>query len=90
VDSENTMNPGRAERESAPRVTVSRVESRAHAYQLLDLVARYLAEHEPHSPTPFLLQRAVTWGQLPLPELMREIVRTEGDMARYLALLGIE
>jgi type VI secretion system protein ImpA len=69
---------------------LSRVESRAHAYQLLELVAAYLAEHEPHSPTPFLLSRAVSWGSMPLPDLMREIVRSEGDLARYLALLGIE
>lgn len=68
----------------------ARVESRAHAYELLELVARYLAEHEPHSPTPFLLRRAVAWGQMPLPELMREIVHTEGDMSRYLAMLGVE
>ncbi|QGZ64843.1 type VI secretion system protein TssA [Paraburkholderia acidisoli] len=68
----------------------ARVESRAHAYQLLELVARYLSEHEPHSPTPFLLRRAVQWGQMPLPELMREIVRTEGDMSRYLSMLGVE
>jgi type VI secretion system protein ImpA len=90
VDPENTMTVAVSEQASAPRAAISRVESRTHAYQLLDLVARYLAEHEPHSPTPFLLQRAVTWGQMPLPELMREIVRTEGDMARYLAMLGIE
>ncbi|OXJ22609.1 type VI secretion protein ImpA [Burkholderia sp. HI2714] len=68
----------------------ARVDSRAHAYQLLELVARYLIEHEPHSPTPYLLQRVVLWGQMPLPELMREVVRTEGDMSRYLAMLGLE
>lgn len=74
----------------APMPGTARVESRAHAYQLLELVARYLAEQEPHSPTPFLLRRAVAWGQMPLPELMREIVHTEGDMSRYLAMLGVE
>jgi type VI secretion system protein ImpA len=66
------------------------VDSRTHAYQLLELVARYLSEHEPHSPTPYLLRRAVSWGQMPLSELMREVIRTEGDMSRYLAMLGLE
>ncbi|MDR5780884.1 type VI secretion system protein TssA [Caballeronia sp. LZ065] len=74
----------------AGAVPLSRVESRAQAYQLLELVADYLAEQEPHSPTPFLLWRAVAWGKMPLPELMREVVRSEGDMARYLSMLGIE
>jgi type VI secretion system protein ImpA len=66
------------------------IESRAHAYQLVELAARYLAEHEPHSPTPFLLKRAVAWGQMSLPELMREVVRTDGDMSRFFALLEVE
>ncbi|WP_168790081.1 type VI secretion system protein TssA [Paraburkholderia aromaticivorans] len=66
------------------------IESRAQAYRLIEIVARYLEENEPHSPTPYLLKRAVAWGQMPLADLMREIVRTEGDMTRYLALLGLE
>ena len=66
------------------------IESRAHAYQLIELAARYLTEHEPHSPTPFLLKRAVAWGQMSLPELMREVVRTDGDMSRFFALLEVE
>jgi type VI secretion system protein ImpA len=66
------------------------IESRKHAYQLIEIVARYLEENEPHSPTPYLLKRAVSWGQMPLANLMREIVRTEGDLTRYLALLGLE
>jgi type VI secretion system protein ImpA len=68
----------------------ARVESRADAYQLIELAARYLAEHEPHSPTPFLLRRAVAWGQMSLPELMREVVRTDGDMSRFFAMLEVE
>ncbi|WP_233830487.1 type VI secretion system protein TssA [Paraburkholderia sp. ZP32-5] len=70
--------------------SLGQIESRAHAYQLIEIVARYLEEQEPHSPTPYLLKRAVTWGQMPLADLMREIVRTEGDLTRYLALLGLE
>jgi type VI secretion system protein ImpA len=68
----------------------ARVESRAQAYDLIELVASYLAEHEPHSPTPFLLRRAVSWGAMSLPDLMREVVRTEGDMSRFFAMLGVE
>jgi type VI secretion system protein ImpA len=66
------------------------IADRSHAYRLLDDIADYLARHEPHSPTPYLLKRAVSWGQLPLAELMREIVRQEGDLTRYLSLLGLE
>jgi type VI secretion system protein ImpA len=66
------------------------ITDRAHAYRLLHDIADYLSRHEPHSPTPYLLKRAVSWGQMPLPDLMREIVHQEGDLTRYLALLGLE
>ena len=66
------------------------ITDRAHAYRLIGEIATYLMRHEPHSPTPYLLKRAVSWGQMPLSELMREIVRQEGDLTRYLALLGLE
>lgn len=66
------------------------IVDRAHAYRLIEDVARYLAEHEPHSPTPYLLARAVSWGSMPLPELMRDIVGQEGDLGRYMAMLGVE
>lgn len=69
--------------------TQFRIEDRAHAYQLLDAIAQYLAKAEPHSPTPYLLKRAVAWGGMPLPELMREVVSQEGDLNRYFAMLGV-
>ncbi|MFL9921717.1 type VI secretion system protein TssA [Paraburkholderia fungorum] len=75
---------------AAVAASPGRIENRAHAYRLIEVVARYLEENEPHSPTPYLLKRAVSWGQMPLADLMREIVRTEGDLTRYLALLGLE
>jgi type VI secretion system protein ImpA len=63
------------------------IVDRAHAYRLLRLVADYLMQKEPHSPTPYLLRRAVAWGNMSLAELMGEIVQEEGDLSRYLALL---
>ncbi|WP_116135481.1 type VI secretion system protein TssA [Trinickia diaoshuihuensis] len=71
-------------------LTREHIVDRAHAYRLLEDIARYLAEHEPHSPTPYLLARAVSWGHMPLPELMRDIVSQEGDLGRYMAMLGVE
>lgn len=71
-------------------VTREHIVDRSHAYRLLEEIARYLAEHEPHSPTPYLLARAVNWGRMPLPDLMRDIVSQEGDLGRYLAMLDVE
>jgi type VI secretion system protein ImpA len=63
------------------------IADRAHAYRLLEAVAGYLARHEPHSPTPYLVRRAIRWGQMPLAELMRDMLREDGDVARYFSLL---
>jgi type VI secretion system protein ImpA len=66
------------------------IADRSHAYRLLDDIADYLARHEPHSPTSYLLKRALSWEQMSLPELMRDIGRKEGDLTGYPSLLGLE
>jgi type VI secretion system protein ImpA len=71
-------------------LTRAQIVDRSHAYQLLEEIALFLAEHEPHSPTPYLLARAVNWGRMPLPDLMRDIVSQEGDLSRYMAMLNVE
>ena len=65
------------------------ISSRSDAYLLLEVVADYLQNIEPHSPTPYLIKRAVTWGNMPLPQLMQEVLREEGDLNRLFTVLGI-
>lgn len=66
------------------------IASREEAYRMLRHVADFLERTEPHSPTPYLVKRAVTWGDMSLAELMQEILRGDGDLSHYFALLGIE
>lgn len=66
------------------------ITSREDAYRMLEAVADYLQKAEPHSPTPYLVKRAVSWGRMSLADLMQEVVREEGDIARYFSLLGIK
>ena len=63
--------------------------TREEAYRTLEAVAEYLSSIEPHSPTPYLIRRAVTWGRMPLPELFAEIIREEGDLLWMTKLLGL-
>lgn len=65
------------------------IASRAEAYRMLEAAAAYLQRTEPHSPTPYLVKRAVAWGQMSLADLMQEILREEGDLTRYFSLLGL-
>lgn len=68
----------------------TQIGSRDDAYALLELAAAYLIRTEPHSPTPYLVTRAVAWGRLSLPELMKEVLQEEGDLNRYFSMLGIK
>jgi type VI secretion system protein ImpA len=63
--------------------------SREQAYKTLEQLAEYLATIEPHSPTPYLIRRAVKWGQLPLAELIQEVLNEEGDLNGMLAMMGL-
>jgi type VI secretion system protein ImpA len=85
-----TPTPGTAPaaQEAVPRAGA--ITSREEAYRTLEVVAAYLLKTEPHSPTPYLVKRAVAWGRMSLADLMQEVVREEGDIARYFSLLGIQ
>lgn len=65
------------------------IRSRAEAYWRLSEVAEYLLRTEPHSPTPYLIQRAVDWGSMSLTELFQQIIRNEGEMQEINRLLGL-
>jgi type VI secretion system protein ImpA len=64
------------------------IRSREDAYRALDEAADYLLRTEPHSPTPYLVKRAVGWGKMPLAELLQELLDNESDLKQIYRLLG--
>lgn len=72
------------------RLATGPIRSRADAYRQLEGIANFLQSIEPHSPTPYLIRRAVSWGRMPLPELMQEVLREEGDLNRLFTVLGLK
>lgn len=62
-----------------------RISSRDEAYRVLEAVAGYLERTEPHSPVPLLVRRAISWGAMPLPQLLAELMQ---DPALTTRLLG--
>lgn len=66
------------------------IASRADAYRRLNQAADYLLRTEPHSPTPYLVRRAVAWGHMSLAELLRELLEQGADLGSVYKLLGIE
>lgn len=50
------------------------------AFHLLREVSDYFRQSEPHSPVSFLLEKAIRWGYLSLPELLQEMMaEQDGD-----------
>lgn len=67
------------------------IYTRDQAFQELRKIADYFNKTEPHSPVYMLLERAIRWGYMSLPELLNEMV---GDndlvMGRIHQLAGLE
>lgn len=66
------------------------IQNRSEAYQRLAEIADYLSEIEPHSPTPYLIKRAISWGNMSLTDLLPEMINDERDLTAIYTLLGIK
>jgi type VI secretion system ImpA family protein len=75
---------------SAPRLVVGPIASRADAYRALTEASEYLMRAEPHSPVPYLVRRAITWGNMSLVELLDELLQKNADINTVYALLGMK
>lgn len=64
-------------------------ESREQAYAVLAEIAQYLEAIEPHSPTPYLLKKAISWGNMHLNQLLQEFIENNMDFAQLQKWLGI-
>ncbi|MCX6598767.1 MAG: type VI secretion system protein TssA [Acidobacteria bacterium] len=81
---------GEAADEATPAPAGPRkIRSRAEAYQYLSEAADYLTRTEPHSPTPYLVRRAINWGGMTLEELLGELVRDRGQLQELFRLLQV-
>lgn len=65
-------------------------DERARAYELLEQAARMLLQTDPHSPAPYLVQRAIEWGRLSTSELYQELFIRKGGQLNIFELLGLE
>ena len=53
------------------------------AFHQLREIANYFRRSEPHSPVSFLLEKAIRWGSMSLPELLTEMVsEPDGDLLK--------
>jgi type VI secretion system ImpA family protein len=67
-----------------------RIRTRTDAYRLLEEIAAFLHQNDPHSPTPYLIWRAVAWGNMHFDELLPELVRDQGELSDLVRLLRLD
>ncbi|MFL6675083.1 MAG: type VI secretion system protein TssA [Massilia sp.] len=66
------------------------VQGRAQALAQLREVAEFFRRTEPHSPVAYLADKAAGWGEQPLHEWLRAVVKDDAALARLEELLGVE
>jgi type VI secretion system protein ImpA len=74
---------------SKPSASPPAPRTREEAYRQLAEIADFLMRHEPHSPTPYIIQRAAEWGEMPLPELIHQLSQSGSAISRLLDALGL-
>ena len=73
-----------------PQHTVTaHLQTRAQALRQLQQVAEFFRQTEPHSPVAYLADKAVQWGNMPLHEWLRAVLKDGGSLAHVEELLGV-
>jgi type VI secretion system protein ImpA len=65
------------------------IASRNEAVRALQEVAAYFRSAEPHSPVPYLLERAVRWSQMPFETLLHDMVQNDQALEEVEKLLRL-
>jgi type VI secretion system protein ImpA len=53
------------------------------------LAADFFRRTEPHSPIPYLLDRALKWSKMPLPTLLKELIKNKQALDDFCTLTGV-
>lgn len=76
--------------DNMPDTPTGSFTSRAQALQQLERVAEYFRHAEPHSPVAYLASKAAHWGNMPLHEWLRTVVKDGASLGHIEELLGLQ
>jgi type VI secretion system protein ImpA len=76
--------------DATPASPTDHARARVEAYRKLAEAAQTLMRIEPHSPTPYLVRRAIAWGGMSLAELMRHFIDSGYDLRSLYSMLGMD
>ena len=66
------------------------INSREAAFKQLLEIAKFFRKTEPHSPVSYVIEKAVKWGNMPLNELINELIPDSSSRERYSELTGVK
>jgi type VI secretion system protein ImpA len=66
------------------------IRARDQALAQLAQVADYFRRTEPHSPVSYLVQRAISWGQMPLDAWLVDVIKDDNVLAGLRETLGLK
>lgn len=66
------------------------IRNRAEALGRLREIADFLKQAEPHSPVSYLINRAISWSEMPFEKLLLELVTDDAARERINTTLGIK
>jgi type VI secretion system protein ImpA len=68
--------------------TSGAIQSRADALRRLSELAAFFRKTEPHSPVSYLVTRAVKWGNMPLENWLKDVIKDEAILFQIRQTLG--
>lgn len=66
------------------------IANRDDAFKQLVEIADFFRKTEPHSPVSYVLQKAVKWGNMPLGDLINELIPDNSSREHFSELTGVE
>lgn len=69
--------------------TAGIIQTRDQAFRAIQELADHFKKTEPHSPVPYLLNQAVRWGRMPLPQLLNELLYDQNIKDDLFRVMGL-
>ena len=68
----------------------SHIQNREQALVVLNQIAQYFKENEPHSPVSYMLEKTIKWSQMPLHEWLNQVIKNDNPLENIQELLGVK
>lgn len=89
-DAPSTQPGNKVTAKDTASVIANALISREAAFKQLLEIAQFFRKTEPHSPVSYLLEKAVKWGNMPLEELIVELIPEASPRQHFSVITGVK